>query len=118
MLLGEALDLVRIEKDALTGTSRCYLVTNDADGFPVVQELGPSIEKVIQSAEVATFETIQDAVEPLLDREYRHIEKRQEVLGRIRAKVQELAKVRPATDPVFQELRVGMTRAKEILGIQ
>jgi hypothetical protein len=67
---------------------------------------------------VATFETIRGAIEPLLARDYQHIDKRQEVLGRIRGKVQELAKVRPPNDPVFQELRAGMTRAKEILGIQ
>jgi hypothetical protein len=118
MLLGEALNLVRVEKDYQTGVDKCYLVYSDADGFPVTEELGPSVEKVIQRADVSTFETIQDAVEPMLKRDYQHIDKRQEVLARIRSKVQALANTRPATDPVFQELRVGMTKAKEILGIQ
>ncbi len=118
MLLGEALGVVRIEKDPQSGLDKCYLVTSDADGFPVVEELGQSIERVVQSADVSTFETIQGAVEPMLKRDYQHIDKRQEVLGRIRTKVQELAKVRPATDPIFQELRVAMTKSKEILGIQ
>ena len=117
MLLGEALDLIRMEKDARTGAAKCYLVSQDADGFPVVQELGSSVENVIQTADVSAFETIQGAVEPLLRTEYLHIDKRQEVLGKIRNKVQDLAKTRSATDPLFQELRVGMTRAKEILQI-
>jgi hypothetical protein len=118
MLLGEALGVVRIEKDPQSGLDKCYLVTSDADGFPIVEELGVSIEKVVQSADVSTFETIQGAIEPMLKRDYQHIDKRQEVLGKIRIKVQELAKVRPATDPIFQELRVAMTKSKEILGIQ
>jgi cell fate (sporulation/competence/biofilm development) regulator YmcA (YheA/YmcA/DUF963 family) len=84
----------------------------------VVEALGQSIEKVIQNADVATFETIQGLVEPLLQRDYQHIDKRQAVLGKIRGKVQELAKTRPATDPIFQELRVAMTKAKELLAIQ
>jgi len=118
MLLGEALGLVKMEKDSATGIEKCYLVTVDDDGFPVVEALGPSVEKVIQNADVATFETIQGLIEPMLRREYQHIDKRQEVLARIRGKVQELAKTRPATDPIFQELRVAMTKAKEILAIQ
>jgi hypothetical protein len=118
MLLGEALELVRMEKDALTGVARCYLVTNDEDGFPVTQELGPSFDQVIRTADVATFETLQGAIEPMLRTDYRHIDRRQEILGRLRSKVQEISKTRPATDPVFQELRAGMSKAKEILGIQ
>ncbi len=117
MLVGEALDLIRLEKDALSGVEKCYLVTTDADGFPVAQELGPSFDRVIQDADVGTFETIQGVIEPLLKRDYQHIDKRNEVLARIRGRVQEIAKVRPATDPIFQELRAGMTRAKEILGV-
>ncbi|MEX2264243.1 MAG: tubulin-like doman-containing protein [Bryobacteraceae bacterium] len=118
MLLGEALDLIRMEKDALTGVGKCFLVTTDNDGFPVAQELGPSFDQVLRSADVLAFETIQGAVEPLLNREYQHIDRRQEVLAKLRGKVQEMTKTRPATDPVFQELRAGLTRAKEILGIQ
>lgn len=118
MLLAEALELVRMEKDPQTGAEKCYLVTADADGFPAVEELGPSIEKVIQTADISRFETVQSAVDELLTRDFRHLDNRLRVLDKLRAKVQELAKVRPPTDPVFQELRAAMARAKEILGVQ
>jgi hypothetical protein len=95
-----------------------YLVTKDGDGFPVVEELGPSVEKVLQAADVGVFETLQSVIEPLLAREYQHIDKRQEVLLRMRSKIEQLGKTRPPTDPAFQELRVAMTKAKSVLGIQ
>ncbi len=118
MLLGEALELVKIEKDTQTGIEKCYLIIPDTDGFPVAQALGVSVEKVVQSADATTFETIRSEIEPLLRRDYQHIDKRQAVLATIRSKVQELAKTRPATDPIFQEMRAAMTKAKEILGIE
>ena len=118
MLLGEALELVRMAKDPQTGIEKVYLVTSDADGFPVVQELGPSFEKVLQAADVTVFETLQSAIEPLLQRDYQHIDKKQEVVGKIRAKVEQLSKVRLPTDPVFQEMRLAMTKAKDVLGLQ
>ena len=118
MMLGEALELIRVEKDALTGIGKCYLVTSDADGFPIAQELGATFESVIANADVSTFETIKDAIEPILKRDYQHIDRRNEILTKLRGKVQEVAKTRPPTDPVFQQLRVSMNKAKEILGMQ
>jgi hypothetical protein len=118
MLLGEALELVRLDKDPNTGVEKVYLITTDSDGFPIVEELGPSFEKVLQAADVGVFETLQSVIEPLLAREYQHIDKRQEVVLKIRSKIEQIGKTRPATDPVFQELRVAMTKAKSVLGIQ
>lgn len=118
MLLGEALDLVRLDRDPNTGMEKVYLFTKDSDGFPIVEELGSSVEKVLQAADVSVFETLQSVIEPLLARDYQHIDKREEVVLRIRSKIEHIGKTRPPTDPVFQELRVAMTKAKTVLGIQ
>jgi len=117
LMIAQALELIRMEPDARTGVRKCYLVQEDADGFPVVEELGPSPERVLESADAAVFELIQDAVQTRLDNEYLHRDKRAELLGAIRETLKESIRGLSTVDPRLKEWQVAMGKVKELLGL-
>jgi hypothetical protein len=117
-MIAEAMGLIQIDTDTATGLSKVYLVTRDEDGLNDMEELGTSIERIIETADVRVFEALQSIVEPLLQAEYLHVLKRQDLILSIRKKVEEVGKFHKANDPVFIASRNGFMKAKEILSLE
>src|SRR6266481_2007878 len=118
VMIAEAMGLIQTDTDTTTGMNKVYLVTKDADGFNQMEDLGPSIQKIIDTADVATFETLQSVIEPRLHKEYQHLSRRQDLINVMRGKVEELAKTNKSNDPVFADFREGFSKAKEILSLE
>ena len=118
LMIAEAMGLIQVDTDTATGLSKVYLVTRDEDGLNDMEELGTSIERVIETADVRVFEALQSIVEPLLQAEYLHVLKRQDLILSIRRKVEEVGKFHKANDPVFIASRNGFMKAKEILNLE
>ncbi|MBZ5524304.1 MAG: tubulin-like doman-containing protein [Acidobacteriia bacterium] len=119
VMIAEAMGILKIEPDAKTGLDKVYLSTQDAaTGLDRLDELGPSIEKIIETADLNTFAALQSEIEPRLNSEYLHVSKRKELADALRARVQELAGSRKPNDPVFISLREALLRAQEILSME
>jgi len=118
VMIAEAMGLLQIDSDTSTGLSKVYFVTKDDDGLPAMEELGQSIESVIEIADVKVFETMQSAIEPRLETEYLHISKRQDLINAMRNKVEELSKFHKPNDPIFIASRVAFKKAKDILSME
>src|SRR5258708_39773679 len=118
MMIAEAMKLIRPDTDPENGLTKVYLVTRDEDGFEKTEVLGPTIEKIIAFADVATFEVVQSAVEARLEAEYKHLTQRQDLINAARGKVEELMRSYPPPHPVFEDCREAFSRAKEILQLE
>ena len=115
MLIAEALGLIRIAADAQTGVSKAYLCTADEDGFAKMEEVGASLERMIQNPDSKVVETVKQYVENRLSTDLLHKNTRDELLENVRNSVQERIRGLADNDPKYKEQREGFTRVKEIL---
>ncbi len=118
VMIAEAMDMIQVDTDPVTGVSKVYMVSKDGDGLSTMEELGASIESVIEASDVTVFEALRAAVEPRLETEYLHLSKRQDLVNAMRTKVEEIGKFRKANDPIFKASREGFIKAKEILSLE
>lgn len=114
VMIADAMGLIEVEADTTTGVSKVYLATDD-HGFKRMEELGFTVEQVIDEADVKVFETIRGEVESRLSKDYQHIDQRQGLLNGIRAKVEEVGRSHKSNDPVFINYRGGFVKAEELL---
>ena len=113
--LAEALGLLETAADAQTGLSKTYLRTKDEDGFDKMEELGPSLERVIQNPDLKVVEMVREQVENRLLTDCLHKSKRDELLTAVRDAVQQRIQGLGSNDPVYIEQREGFAKVKEVL---
>jgi len=118
VLLGEAIGLLTKLPDRTTGLERIYLITSDADGIPVTQDLGATIDEVVEKAKPETFEALQAEIEPVLLKNYGHISKKREIIEGLLTRVREMGKTLQPNDPQFQAYRGAIGQVREILGVR
>jgi hypothetical protein len=115
VLLADALGLLKTIADAGTGMPKVYLCSKDEDGFDKLEELGGSLEQVVQDADGKDIETVKEQVRLRLQADYLHEDKRKELLDAVRDAVQQKIANLPPNDPTYKAQREGFSKAKEIL---
>lgn len=119
VMIAEAMGILQVAPDTETGLTKVYLATLDeATGMDRMDELGTSIERIIEAANPVVFATLQEEIGPRLRQEYQHASKRKELVDLLRSKVREQTGSRRPNDPIYVSLRDALLRAQGILSME
>jgi hypothetical protein len=117
-MLGSALQLIRTLEDPQTGLSAMYLLGKDAQGGEVPPVLlGGDLRRAAEDLDARNFDLLESSAQFLLDREYRHKSKRDEILAFVDGEVTKIKTERNGNplDKVYQLFVQARKKAEAIL---
>ncbi len=88
LMLAQAMEVVAALEDPDTGVTSLYLMPRDKNGKELEPvNLGKTMEEAISDASLASQDSIQSTVMPLLQTDYLHRAKREELMKKVEAQV-------------------------------
>jgi len=104
LMIGKAMHVVQTLEDPSTGLKNLYLVNQGeagADNPPV--PLGRDINEAISESNKLTFDALVATIQPLLKKEYLHVQKREALSASVQSQVEEIkARRKNPSDKVYR----------------
>jgi len=103
VMLADALGLIEQGKDFETGRPTVRLTTVNRDGLTEKLVLGPDMDTVVQDADAAAIEELQNQVQQALKGDYIRIEKRQELATTLLQRVRSTGETQTVDSPRYKQ---------------
>jgi hypothetical protein len=103
VMLADALGLIEQGKDFETGRPTVRLTTVNRDGLTEKLVLGPDMDTVVEDADAAAIEELQNQVQQALKGDYIRIEKRQELATTLLQRVRSTGETQTVDSPRYKQ---------------
>lgn len=118
LILGKILEIITDSKSMITGKAAIRLITKDERGFdndPI--ELGSTLEEAAMQVKRETIEIIGHLVIEKLSKEFRHIDRQEELMKKVLAEVDAIKRgcEYGVEDPVYKKFNAAGKRAVKVI---